>query len=446
MVPVPAPPRSLVLPALAIVVGACGGAAHHAGGPAAPPNVLLIVADDLGWADVPGFGNEPLEAPALSRLAAEGVTYRSAYTVASVCSPARAALLTGRYPQRFGHENNTGDLERQRQDGIGLPVGVPTLAEALRARGYATGLVGKWHLGANDPFHPLERGFDEFFGFLGGGHDYFVWDDAERGAILRGREVVEGQEYLTDAFAREAAAFLARHAEHPFFLVLAPNAVHPPLQAPEALFPPEDETLDETRRAYRATFAGLDRALGRVLDELDRLALADRTLVVFLSDNGGAEESGARNGPFREGKRSLYEGGLRIPLVVRFPGGARAGESVVEAVSALDVSATILAAAGARLREDLDPDGTDLAGPIEGTRALFWRRGRSGAVREGRWKLVTRRKLAPELYDLAADPGESNDLAEANPAVVERLATRYAAWEAELVEPLWDWRVPGEDD
>lgn len=440
MVPVYAPPRPLSLIALAIAATSCGGAEDLAAAPAATPNVLLIVADDVGWADVPGFGDDPLEAPALARLAAEGVVHRAAYAAASVCSPARAALLTGRYPQRFGHENNTGDLERQRRDGIGLPVGVPTLVEALRARGYATGLVGKWHLGANEPFHPLARGFDEFFGFLGGGHDYFVWNDVERGAILRGREAVAGDEYLTDAFAREASAFLARHAERPFFLVLAPNAVHPPLQAPDDLFPPQDPALDETRRAYRAAFTGLDRALGRVLDELDRLELTDRTLVAFLGDNGGAEENGARNGPFRAGKRSPYEGGLRIPLVVRFPGGVRAGEALDDVVSALDVGATILAATGAELGEGLAPDGVDLAGPIDGSRALFWRQGRSGAMREGRWKLVTRGVRPPELYDLVTDPGESKNVAAANAQVVARLRERYSGWEEGLVEPLWNWR------
>ena len=408
------------------------------------PNVLLIVADDLGIADVPGYGPQALPAPSLARLAAEGVVHERAYAVASVCSPARAGLLTARYPQRIGHENNTGDLTRQRREGIGLPLGVPTLATALKARGYTTGLVGKWHLGASEPFHPLERGFDEFFGFLGGGHDYFVWDDPERGRILRGREPVDGEGYLTDALADEAIAFLGRHARDPFFLVFTPNAVHPPLQAPPDL---EDGTLvNEAGQAYRAVFMGLDRALGRVLEELDRLELTERTLIAFLGDNGGSEEHGANNGALRSGKRSPYEGGLRIPLIVRFPGGERAGTTVGENVSALDVSATILELSGAELRADLAPDGMDLSGPVPGDRALYWRQGRSRAVLQDDWKLVVRRQLDPELYDLDADPGEASDVAAENPEVVARLEASYAAWDASTVPALWDWRVPGDDD
>jgi len=404
--------------------------------------VLLVVADDLGWADVPGFGDDPLPAPALERLAREGLCFTTAYAAASVCSPARAALLSGRYPQRFGHENNTGSLERQRREGIGLPIGVATLAERLRARGYATGAIGKWHLGANDPFHPLARGFDEFFGFLGGGHDYFDWSDPERGPLLRGREPAEGEGYLTDAFAGEARDFLGRHAQRPFFLYLAFNAVHPPLQPPAAAEAPGVEL--DARARYGAMFAALDRALGSVLGELDRLGIAERTLVVFLGDNGGAEENGASNGPFRAGKRSPYEGGLRIPLVVRWPAGARAGSTCPEPVSVLDVAPTVLALAGSTPGAAPVLDGLDLASLADSApppaRALFWRQGNAWAVREGRYKLVARGRRAAELYDLEVDPGEATDLAAERPEVVERLRAALAEWERGLVPPLWEWR------
>lgn len=432
----PTPPLRAVIAVLALGLPPAAACCAAQDPPtSAPPNVLLILADDLGWADVPGFGADALAAPALARLAREGVVFPTAYAAASVCSPSRAALLTGRYPQRFGHENNTGDLVRQERDDIGLPVGVVTLADRMRARGYATGLVGKWHLGASERFHPLERGFDEFFGFLGGGHSYTTWDDPERGPILAGREPVTGEGYLTDVFADRARDFLERHRAEPFFLYLAFHAVHPPLEPPPGALDPDG--APSVRAQYEAVFTSLDAAVGRVLDDLDRLGLAERTLVVFAGDNGGNEENGASNGPFRAGKRSPYEGGLRVPLFVRFPGGARAGTRCAHPVSLLDVARTVLGP-----EEDLD--GLDLAAVADAAeppdRALFWRQGKSRAARAGEWKLVSRPAGGVQLFDLAHDPGEQRDLAADEPEVVARLEALYAAWEAPLVESLWEWR------
>ena len=440
--------RALFFFGLASCAAAQPTAREDGGSPSAapspmPPNVLMIVGDDVSWGDVPGLGEEPLDMPALARLAAEGVKFPVAYSAASICSPARAALLTGRYPHRYGHENNTGDIQRQLEQGIGLPLGEPTVAEAMRDAGYATGLVGKWHLGAGEEFHPLARGFDEYFGFLGGGHDHLIWKDPERGPILRGREPVYGEGWITDAFTEEALAFLGRHADEPFFLMVSYDAVHPPLAASEERLARFAAIEDERRRTYAAMLASLDEGLGRLLDELERLEIADRTVVLFLADNGGEPANGGAEGPFRGGKRTMYEGGLRIPLLARFPGTEPA--TYPFPVSVFDVSQTVLSAAGAELTDGIETDGFDLAGLIRtgeppAREALYWRQGFTRAMRFGPWKMIRRGRVPPKLYNLELDPQEQQDVARKNPDTVRHLRILYDGWESQMADALWNWK------
>jgi len=416
--------------------------AEHAGAPADDrPNIVLVLVDDLAWADIGEHAPEGLRTPHIDALADSGVRFTNAYAVAPVCSPSRAGLLTGRYPQRFGHEHNTGPVGRQQTERIGLPRDQPTLADALGAAGYVTGLVGKWHLGAQLPFQPLRRGFDEFFGFLPGHHAYLPSGSRPENPLLRGERITRPEGYLTDAFSREAVDFIERHAPEPFFLMLSYSAVHRPLETdPERLarFAQLPEGPDRT---FAAVLAGVDDGVGEVVAALRASGIEHRTLILFTSDNGGEPE---RTAPLRGAKGSLYEGGIRVPLIASWPGRLPAGSRVDAPVSGLDVYATALAAAQVDARATVDPlDGVDLIPLSLGDTselphdALFWRMGDTRAMRSGRWKLHWKGRRAAELYDLEADPRESRNRAAEQRERLQQMEARYQAWEAELVAPLW---------
>ncbi|MCC7492222.1 MAG: sulfatase-like hydrolase/transferase [Fimbriimonadaceae bacterium] len=411
------------------------------------PNVVVIVTDDQGSADVGFRGCRDIPTPHLDSLAANGVVCRQAYVSHPFCSPTRAGLLTGRYQQRFGHENNPAWLPADTV--AGLPVDQVTLADTLRGAGYATGAVGKWHLGAAPCFHPLRRGFQEYFGIRGGGHDYFrqqLTGEAREYLIPldRNGESVAETEYLTDAFSREAGAFVDRHAAEPFFLYLAYNAPHTPLQAP-----PEDlarfaAIADPKRRTYAAMLSRVDAGVGRLLATLRARQVLQDTLIVYFSDNGGplGEKGNASgNAPLRAGKGSCYEGGVRTPWAMQWPARLTAGRVYDQPVISLDVFATAAAAAGAKVPHAID--GVDLlphltgANPAPPHERLHWRSGPSWALREGDWKVVKPGQGAPQLFDLAADPAESRDLAAAQPERLARLTATHDAWNAELRAPLF---------
>ena len=405
-------------------------------------NLLLIVIDDLGYGDLGCTGSTEVATPNFDRLAAEGVQCTQAYATSSLCSPSRAALLVGRYQQRFGHEHNTGDIFRQAKFGIGLPIGQRTLADDLAQVGYATAAIGKWHLGVGEEFHPLRRGFQRFFGHLGGGHPYTVWDDPETGPILDGETPVAGSTYLTEAFTDEAVRFIEESRREPFFLYLSYNAPHAPLEAPAPYLEQIGEFEDGERRIYLAMVAALDAGIGRVLDALDKSDLAEETLVVLVNDNGAPRSHGI-NRPFRGHKQSHYEGGIRVPLFVRWPGRLPAGSTFAGLVSTLDIAPTMRAAAG--IEEEVPTDGVDLRpylcdlrGEEAAHTALFWRRGDRRAARVKDWKMVAQHKRV-ELYDLAQDPGEQHDLARDQPEQLAALEQAYAEWEAPMVSPLWEW-------
>jgi arylsulfatase A-like enzyme len=418
------------------------------------PNIVIILADDLGYADLGCQGARDIPTPHIDRLAQQGVRCTSAYATAPVGGPTRAALLTGRYPQRFGQEFNP---PRDAKADYGLPLAETTLARSLQAAGYATGLVGKWHLGSDPARHPQARGFQSFFGFLGGAHSYSNSESAVLvvlpqlgpwpSGIVRGNELVVEKEYLTDAFTREALSFIDAHARQPFFLLLAYNAPHTPLEASEKYL---NQVIgvtggDHRRRVYAAMIAALDAGVGAVQAKLQETGLLQDTLVVFMSDNGGITGyiSPSSNAPLVGAKTELLEGGIRVPLIVNWPGKVPAGTTYDPMVSVLDLAPTALAAAEIPAPAGRALDGVDLVPYLADRRSgpphteLFWRYGPLGAVRSGRYKLLRVRDDPPQLYDIQADPGETRDLASAHPDIVQRLRERWELWNAQLQPPAW---------
>lgn len=413
------------------------------------PNVVVIVGDDMGYADVGAHGCRDIPTPHLDALAKAGTRLTSGYVSGPYCSPTRAGLLTGRYQTRFGHEFNPAGAD------AGLPLAERTLADHLRAAGYVTGLVGKWHLGAG-PRHPQRRGFDEFFGFLGGAHPYHP-GKGKAGTVLRGTQPVDEKEYLTDAFRREAVAFVERHREKPFFLYLAFNAVHTPMQATDDGLRRFAGVGNPTRRTYAAMMASMDDAVGAVRAKLRELRLEENTLVFFVSDNGGPTMTGTTingsvNAPFRGSKRTTLEGGVRVPYFVSWPGHVPAGRTFDHPAIQLDIAPTALAAAGVPARAEWRFDGVNLlpflAGQSAGAPhdALYWRFGRQMAVRHRGYKLVRYDTAAdggmpgvtaPRLYNLAADPGEATDLMAREPEKAKQLQAMWDTWNAGNVAPLW---------
>jgi arylsulfatase A-like enzyme len=418
------------------------------------PNILLIVGDDMGYADVGFHGCQDIPTPQLDALAAAGVRFTNGYVSGPYCSPTRAGLLTGRYQQRFGHEFNPGG------DNQGLPVTESTLANRLKAAGYVTGLVGKWHLGSMPEMHPQQRGFDEFFGFLGGAHDYF-----QSAGVLRGTEPANEKEYLTDAFGREASAFIERHKDKTWFLYLAFNAVHTPMQADDARLARLANIADPTRRTYAAMMVAMDEAIGRVRDTLAASGQVENTLILFISDNGGptmpgVTVNGSRNDPLRGSKRTTLEGGIRVPFLVAWPGRVKPGVFEPPAIQ-LDLHATALAAAGVVAQPAWKLDGVDLLPFLAGEKtgaphdSLFWRFGQQMAIRVGDYKLVrydtnadtrtgarNQPVTAARLYHLGNDVGETKDLAAAMPEKAQQLQAQWDAWNATLVAPLWGGARP----
>ena len=406
------------------------------------PNIVLIFVDDLGYGELGCQGNTDIPTPRIDELAAGGVRFTQGYVTAPVCSPSRAGLLTGRYQQRFGHEFNPGKADRESGQ-FGLPLDQVTFADHLKALGYATGVVGKWHLGNEEEYFPTRRGFDEFFGFLSGANDYFHKKKRRKGKpIMRGEDEVIEKEYLTDAFAREAESFIDRHAGSPFLLYLSLNAVHKPLQADQARLDKFAHIQNEKRRKFAAMTDAMDQCTGRVLDRLRALGLEDNTLVAFISDNGGpTTKTTSGNGPLNGFKGQVLEGGIRIPFMMKWPGVLPSGDVYETPVSTLDMLPTMLDAAGRG--EPPGIDGVSLLPFLTGERKgaphpnLFWRIGAQHAVRAGDWKLVQLKKGGPKLFDLFTDVGETNDLAASRPDKLKELKALFDDWNASNVDALW---------
>lgn len=414
---------------------------------AAQPNILLIVSDDQGYADAGFQGSREIQTPHLDRLAAAGIRFTNGYVTHSYCSPSRAGLLTGRYQQRFGHERNPFyDPSDHRE---GLPLTETLLPARLQPVGYVTGWVGKWHLGAAPEFAPQRRGFAETFGFLAGAHRYQNWKvnpaAGSTAPIERNGVGVEVSLHLTSAFGREAAGFVRRHRAEPWFLYLALNAPHTPMEPTPERLARFAAIRDPQRQRYAAQISLMDDAIGETLSAVRQTGQEERTLVIFFSDNGGppATVNGADNTPLRGAKGSLYEGGIRVPFLMTWPGRLAAGATDNRPVSAVDVFATTLGAAGVAMPADRRYDSVDLLPFLTGEKAgapherLYWRSGGQSALRDGKWKLVRKAGRQGELYDLDRDKGEATDLAGTHPAIAARLSATLAAWNKELIEPVF---------
>lgn len=408
-----------------------------------PPNILFISADDLGYAELGVQGCKDIPTPNIDSIAHNGVRFTNGYVSCPVCAPTRAGWITGRYQQRFGFEFNPGGAS---QEDFGLPLTELTIAERLKKLGYATGCFGKWHLGFRRELHPLNRGFDEFYGFLGGGHPYLPTADRRRTAILRGYEPVDKFEFTTMDFAKEAISFIERHRDRPFFVYLAFNAVHSPLQAPEEYIARFKQIENPTRRVFAAMLSALDDAVGMVLAKLRELKLEENTIVFFISDNGGpTKQTSSRNDPLRGFKGQVLEGGIRVPFLVQWKGHLPAGKVYEHPVISLDICPTILAAAGVEIPKEIE--GVNLLPYLTGKKegqpheALFWRFGRQWAVRMGDFKLVCSPQglgsEEPHLFNLAEDIGETKDLASKLPQKVKELKAAYDEWNSKNIPPKW---------
>ncbi|MCW0220423.1 MAG: sulfatase [Prosthecobacter sp.] len=419
------------------------------------PNVLIIVADDLGYNDLTFQGTKEVPTPHLDKLAAASVRCTNGYVSHAFCSPSRAGFLTGRYQHRFGHENNPAWLPESTV--AGLPVDQITIADLLKKAGYTTGMVGKWHEGAHPQFHPNKRGFDEYFGILGGGHQYFPGDKGGVEYTIpldRDGLPTKQTKYLTTELGDEAAAYVQRHAkeEKPWLLYLAFNAPHTPLQAPEEWLTKFAHIQDKNRRTYAAMTAAMDESIGQVMDQVASSGQQDKTLTFFISDNGGPDLSGKGMGnftdnfPLRGAKGQVYEGGIRVPFLVNWPAKLKPGV-YEKPVIALDFLPTAVALAGGELPQDRPMDGVNLIPYLTGEKAgvphetLFWRsNGPEGnyAVRQGSWKYVRLSKGRPELYNLTSDISESHDLAAEKPEIVNQLTAAITEWEKGTIAPVFE--------
>ena len=445
------------------------------------PNVVIIYADDMGWGDVGCHGVEDVLTPNIDRLAAQGVLFSQGYVSASVCGPSRCGLMTGVYQQRLAcgeNPNTIGFPDASEYPYAGLPTRQPILPEMLQPLGYHCGMMGKWHLGLHETMRPNARGFDEYYGFLNGAHDYeLAFPDFARQKALwplfRNNEMQpEYEGYLTDTFSDKAVDFIERTDDEPFFLYVAYNAVHHPWQVPEKyLERTRDLSEVEDRRFFAAMVLAMDDGIGRIMDAIDMKGVTDDTILFFISDNGSPRGQGLDHpvkdnrkergdctmsspGPFRGFKGDTFEGGIRIPFIMRWPGRIEAGSRYDQPVVNLDVMPTVLAELGIEQpSRGLPFDGVDLMPYLEGERGdarphdvLYWRRDEDYALRRGDWKLACNDASCPQnadvmLFDLASDPGEYNDLSEERPELTQELQALFDAWDSPL-PPSHCWGSP----
>jgi arylsulfatase A-like enzyme len=438
--------------------GLSAGMAQSAPGPAAPsPNVIIILADDLGYQDVGFNGCRDIPTPHIDRIATEGVKFTNGYVSYAVCGPSRAGLITGRYQDRFGFGRNP--LFAPNDPQMGLPRSEETLAEVLQRAGYRSIAIGKWHLGAHPSLRPLQRGFDAFFGFLSGGHSYFPaeWTlpdeyavaaqfDAYHTKLLRNEERVEENAYLTDALSREAVRYVEQYHDQPFFLYLAYNAPHTPLQATEKYLSRFDTIADPKRRTYAAMVSAVDDGVGLLLAKLAELGIEEQTMIFFLSDNGGPESHNASdNGILRGGKGDLLEGGIRVPFALRWPGRVPAGIVYEQPVISLDIFATAVARVAPPLELAQPPDGVDLLPYVRGERDgsphawLYWRKFDQAqhAVRNAAGDKLLARNDRERLFNLQENISEEPALIREDSLARRALEQAYADWVSEMKDPVF---------
>jgi arylsulfatase A-like enzyme len=425
------------------------------------PNILLIVADDMGYGDLSCYGSLQIQTPNLDRLAANGVRCTDGYVSGPVCAPSRAGLLTGRYGSRFGFEHNLSRPKQLQPEFAGIPLDETLLPQRLKKLGYRTGIVGKWHVGESVPeHHPNARGFDFFFGMLGGSHAY--WPTLEKNRLLYNdaRPTVIRTPYLTDWFTLEAMDFISgvgqaetTDPKQPWFLYLSYNTPHGPMQAKESDLAKYAHIQNKTRRIYCAMQDCMDQNIGKILAQLESSGQLENTLIAFISDNGGSVEvSHAVNAPLRGTKGTFLEGGIRVPTIYHWPDRLKPAV-YTKPVIALDFLATFLHAAGgsapppgAQKKAEGQPknqqkiyDSIDLIPYFTGAKSgrphqtLYWRMAlRGSAIRDGDWKLLRPNSETTQLYNLASDLSESHDLVTAHPELVVNLLAKLNQWEASL--------------
>ncbi|GJM63471.1 sulfatase-like hydrolase/transferase [Persicobacter diffluens] len=421
--------------------------------PAQKTNIIFLFADDAGYHDFGFQGSKTFETPHLDQLAREGVLFKQAYTTSAVCGPSRAGLLTGRYQQRFGYEENNvpgymSESSKLLGDEMGLPLHLKTIADYLNPLGYKSIILGKWHMGNADKFHPLNRGFDEFYGFRGGSRSFFPLTQKQtyikkEDRLERGYgNFAETDQYLTDAIAEEACDFMERHQNKPFFMYVSFNAVHAPLQATK-----EDlekvKGLEGKRKKLAAMALSLDRACGTIMEKVKALGLEENTLIVFSNDNGGPDGTMTSNYPLSGCKSNHLEGGIRVPCLMKLPKVIKPGTTFQQPISMLDMLPTFVNVAGGDAQQIEGLDGVDLIPFVSGKNksapheVLFWKKENRGVIREGDWKLLRYPDRPAELYNIAKDESEENNLAYEHPDKVRAMFKRLYEWEAELERPLW---------
>ena len=423
------------------------------------PNFVLIVADDLGYGDIGCYGHESNQTPCLDTMAAEGMRFIDFHSNGPMCSPTRAALLTGRYQNRFGRAFESALSAKAHAD-IGLPLNTVTVPEALKEAGYATGMFGKWHLGYNLPYLPTRHGFDEFRGLLTGDGDHHSHISRSGTEDWWHNEEIEMEDgYSVDLITRHSIDFMERNKKKPFFLYVAHLAIHFPWQGPDekghrvkgqdywnlSKLGPHNE--GDVGPVMRQMVEAIDRSVGQITDAIKRLGLDDNTLVFFTSDNGGYLNYGGRyrgeissNGPLRGQKGDVFEGGHRVPAIARWPGRIKAGAIALDTAMTMDLMPTYLELAeakGAGLDSHDILDGRTLTPVLFGQkpipeRTLFWRSGKEWAVRRGPWKLVGDERGQTMLFNLEEDIGEERNLAREEPGLVERLLATYRDWEKDV--------------
>lgn len=424
----------------------------------AKPNFVLIVADDLGYGDLGFQGSKQIPTPNIDRLAREGIIFSNGYVSSPVCSPSRAGLLTGKNQVTFGYFDNTGPNQTGFDpDYQGLPLKEITLADKLKSLGYINGLIGKWHLGERAHFYPTKRGFDEFWGFLGGAHDYFTAipdEEGMEGPIDCTYKTSEPLNYITDDIGNECVNFISRHKSESFFLLASFNAPHSPMQATKEDLRLFNHIKDELRRTYCAMVYRLDQNVAKILKALKEEGLERNTFVVFISDNGGPANSisnGSVNAPLRGQKTTLLEGGIRVPFIFKWPAKLTAGKKINDPVLSLDICPTFVEAAGGTTSEKDNYTGVNIIPFLTGQTdqiphvTMEWRYTVSAAMRDGDWKLIRLPDRLPMLYHLSEDISEQHDVALQNLERTKAMLKKLGTWEVHLPYPVFhepaDWRI-----
>jgi arylsulfatase A-like enzyme len=408
------------------------------------PNILLIFADDLGYGDAGYQGGKTVPTPNIDSIAHNGVQFVAGYVTAPVCSPSRAGLLSGRYQNRFGSEDNPGPFGATVDTIPGIPPSEKTIGERMQALGYHTGWIGKQHQGKHPRNNPTKRGFNEFYGFNNGAANYFKHKRLVRGT----KPITNAKGYLTDMFGNEAVDFINRNHKKPFFLYVPFNAVHGPLQAPPKLVKKYAKFKPAKRQKLLAMLDSMDQNIGKMIKALKKNNIYKNTLIIFLSDNGGKPKGNfSFNTPLRGTKGQLFEGGIRIPFCMQWPDKIKAGSKYTDAVISLDVMPTSIAAAGGKVNPAWKLDGVNLLPYITGQKKgaphkyLYWRFNFSWGIRDNDWKLVfVKGKKAPMLFNIAKDMCEKKNLIKAKPEVAAKLKKQFDQWASGMMKPQWGWQ------